>query len=191
MRYLFGFVVMRKLAVATMLAGLWTLPQSASAQPGEEGTTPEPNLQEPTPSVEPAPEEPALQLELTPAGVEVVPSPPRTVDGYTLEEMELRVRRTKIGLGISGGAFLGGVVMIAVALPEANIICIFECPPSPNWVTPVGTFGALLTIGGLIGMIASAVILGRGRTELSELQEAHYGRPRRVQWDLAQSRVVF
>ena len=191
---------MRYLVRFLCVLGLVASPLSVSAQAGEEEVGsrlerwhPEAFVDpasKPAPS-EPASEGPALQLELDSAGVEVVPSPPRTVDGYTLEEMELRVRRTKIGLGISGGAFLGGVVMIAVALPEANIICIFECPPSPNWVTPVGTFGALLTIGGLIGMIASAVILGRGRTELSELQEAHYGRPRRVQWDLAQSRVVF
>jgi len=43
MRYVPGFIrketVVSKLAVATMLACLWALPQSASAQPGEEGTT--------------------------------------------------------------------------------------------------------------------------------------------------------
>jgi len=49
-----------KLAVATMLAGMWALPQSASAQPGEEGTTPEPTLQEPTPSAEPPSKEGGL-----------------------------------------------------------------------------------------------------------------------------------
>jgi len=151
MRYLFGFLC--------VCAVVGTSPLSVSAQAGEEEVGsrlerwhPEAFVDpasKPTPS-EPASEGPALQLELDSAGVEVVPSPPRTVDGYTLEETELRVRRTKIGLGISGGVFVGGV-----------------------------------------GMIASAVILGRGRTELSELQEAHYGRPRRVQWDLAQSRVVF
>ena len=67
---------------------LGTLPRSASAEADEE----------PVPSSETASEEPALQLELTPAGVDIAPSPPRTDDGYTLEEMDVRVRRAKIGL---------------------------------------------------------------------------------------------
>ena len=77
MRYVVGFVF--------VLAALAALPQSASAQ-------------EAAPTPEPASEEPALQLKLDSAGVEAVPSAPRTVDGYTLEETELRVRRAKIGL---------------------------------------------------------------------------------------------
>ena len=66
MRYVFGF-----LCVCGLVG---TLPQSVSAQDAEEGTTSEPNLQEPAPPSEPAPEEPALQLQLDAAGVEVVPS---------------------------------------------------------------------------------------------------------------------
>jgi hypothetical protein len=40
-------------------------------------------------------------------------------------------------------------------------------------------------------MIATGILLGVRKRKLRRLQEAHYGRPRRVQWDLAQSRVVF
>ena len=58
MRYLVGFV---------FVVALVALPLRVSAQNGE-----------------PASQEPALQLELTDAGVEVAPMPPRTVDGYTL-----------------------------------------------------------------------------------------------------------
>jgi hypothetical protein len=199
MRYLVGMMC--------VLAGLVALPLSASAQTGEEGTISEPNLQELAPSFEPDPEdlkdsvpssepaseEPALQLKLDSAGVEVVPSPPRTIDGYTLKEMELRVRRAGIGLGVSGGVLLAGVVMGAIALSEAApFFCIIEaCPPTAEWAAPVGWTGALLTLGGLVGMIATGKNLSRRKRKLRELQEARYGRPHRVQWDLAQSRLVF
>jgi hypothetical protein len=46
-----------------VLAGLVALPLRASAQDGEEAATSEPNLQEPAPPSEPAPEERALQLQ--------------------------------------------------------------------------------------------------------------------------------
>jgi hypothetical protein len=93
MRYLGGFV---------FVVALVASPVSVSAQAVEEGTTPELSVvQESSPSAEPAPEEPLLEIELDPAGVGVVPSQLRTVDGYTLEEMDVRVRRAKIGLGTS------------------------------------------------------------------------------------------
>jgi hypothetical protein len=99
MRYSIGKgTVMRKLVLATVLAGLGSLPLSVSAQAGEEGATSEPKLREPVPSSEQAPEKPALQLRLDDAGVEVAPGPPRTADGYTLEEMDRRVVRAGIGL---------------------------------------------------------------------------------------------
>jgi hypothetical protein len=46
-------------------------------------------------------------------------------------------------------------------------------------------------ISGAVGMIASGIVLGFSKGELRRLQEAHYGTPRRVQWDLAESRLVF
>jgi len=55
---------------------------------GEPATTSEPNLQEPAPSSEPAPEEPALELKLDDAGVEVVPSPPRTPDAHSSQRVQ-------------------------------------------------------------------------------------------------------
>jgi hypothetical protein len=185
MRYLFGF-----LCVCAVAA---TLPLGVGAQDAEEAATAEPGVQDPAPSSEPAPEEPALQLKLDAAGVGVVPSPPRTADGYTLEEMELRVRRAGIGLGVSGGVLLAGVVMGAIALSEAApFFCILEaCPPTADWAAPVGWTGALLTVGGLLGMISFGTERGRRKRKLRELQEAHYGRPHRVQWDLARSRLVF
>jgi hypothetical protein len=188
MRYLVGFLC--------VCAVVGTLPLNASAQAGEADTTSEPNLQEPAPSSEPATEQPALQLKLDAAGVDVVPSPARTTDGYTLEEIYVRhakrrIRRAGIGLGVSLAAFAGGIAMMGVAISESNVICILECPDSPAWVAPVGATGGVLTAGGFAGIIVSAIHLGGGRTELRRLKEAHYGTPRRVQWDLAGSRLVF
>jgi len=178
MRYLVGF-----LGVCALAA----LPQSASAQRGEEGTTSEPNLQEPVP------EEPALQLELDSAGVDVTPSPPRTPDGYTLEEMELRVKRPKIGIGVSAGALAAGMAMGLAVLGASMCPFVFPadttCPPS--WVDPVGYAGLVLGVGGLAGIIASGILLRKRKRDRDSLRYAHIGTPRRVQWDLAQSRLVF
>jgi hypothetical protein len=184
MRYLFGF-----LCVCALVG---TLPLSASAQDAEEDATSEPDLQELSPSFEPASETPALQLELTPAGVDVVPSPPRTFDGYTLEELELRVKRARIGLGVSGGAFLVGVGMAFGALGAAYCLSNepdFDCPP--DWVAPVGWTGMALVVGGFGGMIASGILKRRRKRDRDSLRYAHFGTPHRVQWDLARSRLVF
>ena len=40
-------------------------------------------------------------------------------------------------------------------------------------------------------MIATGILLGVRKRKRLSLQEAHYGTPHRVQWDLAQSRLVF
>jgi hypothetical protein len=194
MRYLVGFVLALALAA---------LPLSVCAQDAEEGTTAEPNAAEPAPSSEPAPEEPvppsepvpeepALQLKLDDAGVGVVPSPPRTPDGYTLEEMELRVKRAKIGLGVSGGALLVGLVMGFVALANYESCFLrWECPEYPDWVGPVGWTGFTLAMGGLTGMIVSRVRLARHKRARNWLRRPHYGGPHTVRWDLARSRLVF
>jgi hypothetical protein len=154
---------------------------------------PEPNLQEPVPLSEPAPEEPALQLKLDDTGVGVTPSPPRTADGYTLEEMELRVKRAKIGLWSTAGATVVGFGMAFGALGAA-FGCSLAWPPCsspPGWVAPVGWTGMVLLVGGIGGMIASGILKRRRKRDRNSLREAHYGSPRRVQWDLAQSRFVF
>jgi hypothetical protein len=183
MRYLF-----RLLCVCALAA----LPQSASAQAGEEGATSEPNLQEPVPVSEPASEEPALQLKLDAAGVDVAPSPPRTPDGYTLEEMELRVRRAKIGLGSSFAALAVGGMLFGISYSQFRygVVCTDPCQ-EVAWAGVVRVTGVTLMAGGFVGMLASGVMLGIRKRGRDSLREAHYGRPRRVQWDLARSRVVF
>jgi hypothetical protein len=47
-----------------------------------------------------------------------------------------------------------------------------------------------LMISGAVGMIVTGTLLGIRKGELRRLQAADYGRPRRVQWDLARSRLV-
>jgi hypothetical protein len=168
MRYLVGFVFLALVAV----------PLSVSAQAGEEGATSEQHLQEPSP------EKPALQLRLDDAGVEVVPSPPPTVDAYTLET-QLRVKRAKIGLWSTAGATVLGGVMIGAS---------WQCMSGRTFEDACwGPFlsGAVIGFSGGVGMIVTGALLGVRKRKLRELQQAHYGTPRRVQWDLAQSRVVF
>jgi len=148
----------RKLALATMLAVLATLPQSASAQVGQEDASPESNLQEPASSSEPASEEPVLEIELTPIDIQVVPRLPRTVDGYTFEQMELRVKRAKIGIGVSAAASIVGVAMVGKAVSGWS-----ESLSQPGGTTEsearIGYTGAALLAGGVVGMIVSGALL--------------------------------
>jgi hypothetical protein len=108
---------------------------------------------------------------------------------YTLEEVELRVKRAKIGLGVSVVASVVGLGMGFAA--ATGTLCIVEPCTEPGWVVPVGVAGVVLTAGGLAGMIAYGVLLRKRKRKLRRLEQAHYGTPRRVQWDLARSRLVF
>ena len=171
-----------------VMVGLVALPQRVSAQAGEEDTASEPNLQEPSPSSEPAPEEPALQLKLDAAGVEAVPSQPRTDDGYTLEEMERRVMLAKLGVGVSAvPIFVGALLAATPAFSPLE-------PRTPEEQTSdrrLQYTGAALAAGGAASMVAMGIVLGVRKRKLRSLQDADYGGPRRVQWDLARSRLVF
>jgi hypothetical protein len=173
MRYLVGFVFVLALGIS---------PLSATAQAGEEGAGSEPNLQAPVP------EEPALQLKLDSAGVEVVPSPLRTVDGYTLEEMERRVMLAKLGVGVSAvPIFVGALLAASTAFSPL-------APRTPEEQTSdrrLQYAGAALAAGGAASMVAMGIVLGVRKRKLRSLQEADYGRSHRVQWDLARSRLVF
>ena len=178
MRYLFGFMCVCVLAA---------LPQNTSAQDTEEGATSEQDLQES--SSEPAPEEPALQLKLDSAGVGVAPGyPPR------FDELELRVKRAKIGFGASAGVFLAGFVtgVIYLVAAEPFAVCLFDCPPPPpEWVDRIAWASTALLLAGFVGMITAGGIVGHRKRKLRELKEAHYETSRRAQWDLARSRLVF
>ena len=191
MRYLFGF-----LCVCALVAS----PLSVSAQDGDKerledfypGTLPE------SPQVsdedrlgdfypEPAPEEPALQLKLDDAGVEVVPS------GYV--EMKLRQRASKARTWL-----IATGVLTAIGVPLLVVGATYDRrqPPSEGFDFDLDFTGvALATVGGIMvfvgvfGMAVSGGTLGASKRKLRRLQQAHYEGPRRVQWDLAQSRLVF
>jgi hypothetical protein len=144
---------------------------------------------EPSPSSEPAPEEPALQLRLDDAGVEVVPSPPLTVDGYTLEQMELRVKRARIALFTTAGVTGVGVVLFGAGVARSRSAQDLDALSRENWASWFS--GMWIMISGAVGMIASGIVLGFSKGELRRLREARYEGPRRVHWNLAQSRFVF
>jgi hypothetical protein len=166
MRYLFGFLCVCALVV--------NLPLSASAQDNEARTTSEPALQ-------------LVALDSTGVVFTLISSP--IVDGYTLEEMELRVKRAKIGLGVSAGSMVLGIALSAAAGAQ-TWFCFDPCS-YPGWVDPVFAMGMTLAVGGAAGMVVSGILLGKRKRKLRRLQQSHYGTPRRVQWDLAQSRLVF
>jgi hypothetical protein len=101
---------------------LVALPLSVGAQPAEEDSLSSWQV-EAKPAPEPAPEEPALQLKLDEAGIQVIESPPPIVDGYprriqTTDEPRSRGAKAGIAVGVILGAFIvGSTIAAAVALP--------------------------------------------------------------------------
>ncbi|MBW2381175.1 MAG: hypothetical protein JRG70_16790 [Deltaproteobacteria bacterium] len=163
MPYLFGFLCVCALAA---------LPQSASAQAGEEHSLSFWHDE-------------ALKTALFSS------SPLSTSEGYALglEEMELRVRRARIGLLSTVGVTAAGVVLFGAGAARSRSSEDLDVLSRKNGALLIS--GMSLMISGAVGMIASGIVLGLSKAELRSLQEADYGRPRRVQWDLARSRVVF
>ena len=168
--------------VVCVLATVLSSPPGASAQ--GEGSTP--NMRQPQP--ERAQEASALQLKLDADGVDVLASPARTRDGYTLKEMERRVQRAKRGLGVSVVPLvLGGIFMTVGTI---GLGCYFNSDP-PTSCDRMLYAGVGLAAVGAAGMIATGILLGVRKRRLRRLKAAHYGTPHRVQWDVAQSRLVF
>lgn len=185
--------------LATYLAtALLSAPLTVSAQAEEdtsrlERSHPEAFHDSTQPALEPSAEEPSLKLELTPESLDVAPSPARTADGYTLEEMDLRVRRAKIGAAISPLFVAGGVSLVTYGSLGGDCWCALFCkdfvrPRQCNAAIGVGVVGI---VGGLAGVIASSTLLHRRKRDRDALRRAHDGSPRRVQWDVARSRLVF
>ena len=193
MRYVVGFAVALALVATPVGVGAQEGDDGAPVEPSAEEPAPpsEPAPEEPTPSSEPAPEEPALQLELDAAGVEVVPTPPRTADGYTLEELELRVGRTYIGLGVSAVAVAFGTALL-LAGTLADDCWEWDAPTKCD-VLPI--VGGTLMVGGLVGVVVSSVrnakLQGKKAIDPWWRRGEHHRKPRRAQWDLARSRLVF
>ena len=111
---------------------------------------------------ETAAQEPVLKLEIDEAGVQLDSSPPRTPDRYMLEEMELRVKRARTGLLSTTGVFVASGLL---------------------WM------GFVLADCGILG--GECAVLGVRKRRQNRLAQMQDRPPRRVQWDLARSRLVF
>ena len=131
----------------------------------------------------------ALQLQLDAVGVDAVASSARTVDGYTLKQMEKRVQRARRGLGVSVVPFVaGGLLMVVGTVP-------YDCFGTSEPPNRCGRFlysGVGLAAVGAAGMIATGILLGVRKRRLRTLREAaYYDRRRRAEWDPERSRLVF
>lgn len=158
MRYLVG--------CALVLVALIALPQSVAAQTGEATTDSEPGVD----------------------SNDLVPGPPRTAEGHTLQDMELRVKRARIGVGVSAAPLVVGGVLFGVSYFE---LCVGgSCPPDAGW-TPLRVAGVTLMTCGAAWMIATGTLYGVRKRKLRRQQQAHHETPRRVQWDLARAGLVF
>jgi hypothetical protein len=123
--------------------------------------------------------------------------PARTRLGYTPEEAQLRVKRARIGLGVSAGITVLGVAFVTAGSVgqcrdyAGAWVCqggdCWQIPP-PSWCQPLTIAGATFTATGVAGMITAGFLSLRRTRDRDWLRQ---GRPRRVQWDLAQSRLVF
>jgi hypothetical protein len=146
----------------------------------------------------PTPEEPTLELKLDEAGVEIAPTEhwpgqitrtPEEADAYR------RVDRARYGFYFGGLSAGGSFIGVGAIVLGASYMCFIGeegdpgCPELPDR----GLFnaGLILMAVGAAAMITSGTVYGVRKRQLRELQQAHYERPRRVQWDLARSRLVF
>jgi len=163
-----------RFVLAMVLAGL-ALPLSVSAQAREEAATAEPGVQEPG--------RPDLTSERY--GYQ----PPSRSKGDSGPKGHSRQAMHPAGicfLSMTGVTVLGAVV-VGVGMTR---------PPSGDWDDlsndiAVVTTGAVFMMVGGVGMIASGVVWGKRTRQGRRPQETHYATPRRVQWDVARSRVVF
>jgi hypothetical protein len=196
-----------RLVLAMVLAGLVALPLRVSAQDDGVGGTSQLQSEEHTSSEEPASEEGALsprlrkrtrqqwdpdtyELRLDSSGVSLSPPPaPRRKTDARLRQYRQGVIVSSVFIGI-GGALIGSGVVVLRRWQEEECLGL-DC----DLIPPGGTFvlfslGAVAALGGLIGAAVSGSKLGARKRKLRELQQAHH-RTRRMQWDLARSRLVF
>jgi hypothetical protein len=84
-------------------------------------------------------------------------------------------------------------MFVGFGIAESYFACDFfeECAPVPKRYTAYLWTGTALLVGGFAGMVASGILLRRRKFDRDWLRQAHYATPRRAQWDLAQSRLVF
>jgi hypothetical protein len=177
MRYLVGFVLVLALVAS---------PLSTSAQDAEEGETSEPSAEESTPSAEPAGDDGGLSPR-----VRKTTRQQWGPHAYELPSTSKGQVHGRQGMHPAGIMFL---TMSGVTVVGAVLVGVGMTRPSTGDlnrdIAPVAAGAVLMMIGG-VGMIISGVVWGKRTRQGRRLKEARYERPRRVQWDPAQSRVVF
>lgn len=190
MRYSLGSVLLLSLMVS-----------SVSAQPLDQSVNSE--AQEPMVSTEAVPDESSLEPELNDDSVKLPPG------SYRLElesrrltadsDSKAQLRPARAGVAVSVVSFAGGVAMMGAAFANVgDLLCISsepqDCAKTPTWVPPVATIGALVSIGGLVGMVVSGRRLSRSKEKLRLYAEGvglRRATPRRIQLDPYTSRFVF
>jgi uncharacterized membrane protein YeaQ/YmgE (transglycosylase-associated protein family) len=200
MRYFAGFV---------LVLALMPLPLGASAQDADVAGTSQHEPEESAPSDERVGDEGTLsprvrkrarqqwdpetyKLRLDSSGLSLSPPPaPRQKTDAQVRQYRKGVIVSSVVLGIGGALIGSGVVVLRNWQEEQESqepMLEFSVPGGAIVLFALGTVAAL---GGLIGAAASGSNLGTRKRELRERQAAHRGKPPRVQWDLAQSRLVF
>ena len=192
MRYSLGSVLLLSLMVS-----------SVSAQPRDQSVNSE--AQDPMASTEVVPDDPSLEPELNDDSVRLPPG------SYRLELESRRLARTadsdskaqlrpaRAGVAVSVVSFAGGVTMMGAAFANVgDFLCMSsepqDCATTPTWVPPVATIGALISIGGLVGVVVSGRRLSRSKEKLRWYADAvglRRATPRRVQLDPHTLRFVF
>jgi len=102
------------------------------------------------------------------------------------------VRNAAIGLGVSSAVFSIGVVVTFAGLSFGD--CGEWSGASSEkrqQCDKTALSGVALSAVGAIGMITSGVLFGKRKDERDRSRQARVQTLRRVQWDLARSRLVF
>jgi hypothetical protein len=118
----------------------------------------------------------------------VTARPPPTVDGYTLEELNVRIRRARIGLYATTGLTVVGIPLMIVGAQRC--LAVTDCGGTYRRLAGAGAI--IATLGGT-GMLVTAIMLGvrKGKRRALERGMRFHSSERRIEWDLATARVVF
>ena len=114
------------------------------------------------------------------------------IDGYTMSEVDQRIRRARIGLFASTGAFVAGLALVVGGVTQ----CETESGTDSISCNRAGTgllgAGYPLFLGGVVGMITTGAMLGVRNRKKRELERRIRNlTQRRLRWDVTSSRFVF
>jgi len=126
--------------------------------------------------------------EMDPLGVQANEAAPKEVHSDApMSSEERKVRKAKIGLGVSAPVVVAGGIMVLVAA-DLPVIEISAGSSSDSGKDALLWAGTAVAAAGGVAMIAAGILLGVRKRKLRESKEATR---RKVQWDPAGSRLVF